>query len=76
MNFGDWAAGRLREQARWGADGLKIWKPFGLSVKDHEGHLVAVDDDRLDQLGNDLGVGRDEIGVVFGITLRPYEVDA
>jgi predicted TIM-barrel fold metal-dependent hydrolase len=49
-NFGDWAANRLREQARWGADGLKIWKPFGLYVRDQDDRLVAVDDARLDPL--------------------------
>ena len=48
--FPEWAAGRLREQARRGAQGLKIWKPFGLHVKDHQGRLVAVDDIRLDPI--------------------------
>jgi predicted TIM-barrel fold metal-dependent hydrolase len=47
-DFGSWAAARLREQVRWGAQGLKIWKPFGLQVKDHQGELVAVNDVRLD----------------------------
>lgn len=47
-DFGDWAAGRLREQVRWGAQGLKIWKPLGLHVRDHKEQLVAVDDIRLD----------------------------
>ena len=42
--FGDWAAGRLRAQAGWGAQGLKIWKPFGLTVRDPQGELAAVDD--------------------------------
>jgi predicted TIM-barrel fold metal-dependent hydrolase len=46
--FGDWAAQRLRVQASAGAQGLKIWKPFGLHVRDHLGHLVAVNDHRLD----------------------------
>lgn len=45
--FGDWAAARLREQAAWGAQGLKIWKPLGLHVRDEKGVLVAVDDERL-----------------------------
>jgi predicted TIM-barrel fold metal-dependent hydrolase len=45
--FGDWAAGRLREQVLWGAQGLKIWKPLGLHVKDPQGELAAVDDARL-----------------------------
>ncbi|HET9590596.1 MAG TPA: amidohydrolase family protein [Anaerolineales bacterium] len=45
--FADWAAGRLRAQKGAGAQGLKIWKPFGLQVKDHKGQLVKVDDARL-----------------------------
>jgi predicted TIM-barrel fold metal-dependent hydrolase len=48
--FGEWAAGRLRQQAAWGAEGLKIHKAFGLHVKDDAGALVAVDDARLDPL--------------------------
>lgn len=48
--FGEWAANRLREQARRGAEGLKIWKPFGLHVKDHNDQLVAIDDERLDPI--------------------------
>jgi predicted TIM-barrel fold metal-dependent hydrolase len=48
--FGEWAAGRLREQVRWGAQGLKIWKPLGLQVRDHQGCLVPVDDPRLDPI--------------------------
>jgi predicted TIM-barrel fold metal-dependent hydrolase len=46
--FGEWAAERLRAQAQRGAQGLKIWKPLGLHVRDHHNHLVAVDDPRLD----------------------------
>jgi predicted TIM-barrel fold metal-dependent hydrolase len=45
--FPEWAAGRLRVQASWGAEGLKIWKGFGLHVRDPQGQLVAVDDPRL-----------------------------
>jgi hypothetical protein len=45
--FPDWAAGRLRIQKERGAEGLKIWKGFGLHVKDHKGSLVNVDDPRL-----------------------------
>lgn len=48
--FGEWAASRLRQQADRGAEGLKIWKPFGLQVRDQHGILVAVDDPRLDPL--------------------------
>ena len=46
--FGEWAAERLRRQAARGAQGLKIWKPLGLEVRDQRGNLVAVDDSRLD----------------------------
>lgn len=48
--FGEWAADRFREQAARGADGLKIWKPFGLHVRDQHGALVAIDDPRVDPL--------------------------
>lgn len=46
-HFPDWAAGRLRLQKERGAEGLKVWKGFGLQVRDHHGALVAVDDPRL-----------------------------
>jgi hypothetical protein len=46
--FPDWAAQRLRIQADIGAQGLKIWKNFGLNVRDHQGNLVKIDDTRLD----------------------------
>jgi predicted TIM-barrel fold metal-dependent hydrolase len=45
--FAEWAAGRLKVQKEAGAQGLKIWKSFGLHVKDHQGRLVKVDDARL-----------------------------
>ncbi len=48
--FGEWAAGRLRDQVRRGASGLKIWKGLGLSVRGPQGDLVAVDDPRLDPI--------------------------
>ena len=48
--FGEWAAVRLRFQAARGAQGLKIWKPLGLHVRDQHGTLVPVDDPRLDPL--------------------------
>lgn len=48
--FGEWAAARFRAQVARGAQGLKIWKPFGLHVRDQHGVLVAVDDPRLDPL--------------------------
>ncbi|MBN1218358.1 MAG: amidohydrolase family protein [Anaerolineae bacterium] len=49
-HFGEWAAERLRAQAAWGAEGLKIWKPFGLQVRDHHHNLVPIDDSRLDPI--------------------------
>ena len=45
--FPDWAAGRLKVQKEAGAQGLKIWKPFGLHVKDQQGQRIKVDDARL-----------------------------
>ena len=48
--FPEWAAERLRIQASRGAQGLKIWKTFGLKVMDHLGQLVRVDDPRLDPI--------------------------
>ncbi len=46
--FGEWAAQKLREHYHQGADGLKVWKNFGLHVRDQHGSRVAVDDPRLD----------------------------
>jgi predicted TIM-barrel fold metal-dependent hydrolase len=48
--FGEWAAERLRAQVTRGAEGLKIWKPFGLQVRDHNDVLVPIDDVRLDPI--------------------------
>ncbi len=48
--FAEWAAKRLQVQVGWGAQGLKIWKNFGLQVRDPDGNLVPVDDPRLDPL--------------------------
>src|SRR5688572_1733101 len=53
--FADWAAGRLKVQKEAGAQGLKIWKPFGLHVKDHHGKLVKVDDVRLSPIWETAG---------------------
>ncbi len=53
--FPEWAADRLRVQRSWGAQGLKIWKPFGLLVKDPEGQLAKVDDPRLDPIWQTAG---------------------
>jgi predicted TIM-barrel fold metal-dependent hydrolase len=48
--FPEWAAGRLKIQKEVGAEGLKIWKNFGLKVSDHKGDLVQIDDTRLDPI--------------------------
>jgi predicted TIM-barrel fold metal-dependent hydrolase len=48
--FGEVAAQRFRAQVARGAEGLKIWKDFGLHVRDHSGALVTVDDERLSPL--------------------------
>lgn len=53
--FGEWVAERLRVQAHRGAQGLKIWKPLGLQVRDHRQQLVAVDDPRLEPIWTTAG---------------------
>ncbi len=53
--FPDWAANRLQAQKDHGAQGLKIWKLFGLHVRDPQGCLVEVDDERLDPIWNMAG---------------------
>jgi len=54
-NFGEWAASRVQGQARIGAEGLKIWKNFGLHVTDPQGKLVSIDDKRLDPIFDTAG---------------------
>jgi predicted TIM-barrel fold metal-dependent hydrolase len=57
--FGERAAKRFAAQVARGAQGLKIWKDFGLHVRDDKSALVAIDDRRLDPLWqktSDLGV--------------------
>ena len=46
--FPQWVVKRLHVQKARGADGLKIWKGFGLQIKDQNGILVRVNDHRLD----------------------------
>jgi predicted TIM-barrel fold metal-dependent hydrolase len=53
--FADWAAGRLVAQKQAGAEGLKIWKYFGLHVHDAQGRLVRVEDARLDPIWHTAG---------------------
>jgi predicted TIM-barrel fold metal-dependent hydrolase len=49
-SFGEWAARMFRAQVERGAEGIKIWKAFGLNVRDHRDRLVQVDDERLTPL--------------------------
>jgi predicted TIM-barrel fold metal-dependent hydrolase len=53
--FGETEALRLQRSAATGARGLKIWKHLGLTLRDHRGHLIAIDDDRLDALWSAAG---------------------
>ena len=48
--FPEWAANRLIAQKERGAEGLKVWKGFGLHVLDDQSELVKVDDERLDPI--------------------------
>jgi predicted TIM-barrel fold metal-dependent hydrolase len=48
--FPEWAAGRILVQKEHGASGLKIWKGFGLQVKDQHSQLVRINDPRLQPL--------------------------
>lgn len=48
--FPEWAASRLEKQKAIGADGVKIWKNFGLKVYDQHGDLVCIEDRRLDPI--------------------------
>ncbi len=48
--FPAWAATRMVTQKVIGAQGLKIWKNFGLKVVDQHGDRVEIDDARLDPI--------------------------
>lgn len=48
--WGDKAAKQLEEDVHNGANGLKIFKDLGFSVKDNKGKRVGVDDPRLDPI--------------------------
>jgi predicted TIM-barrel fold metal-dependent hydrolase len=57
--FPEWAAKRLMIQKERGAQGLKVWKNFGLLVTDETGALVELDDQRLQpvwQAAGELGL--------------------
>jgi predicted TIM-barrel fold metal-dependent hydrolase len=46
-DFGQRLAGRLEQEVRQGADGLKIFKSLGLGVRDREGNFILPDDARI-----------------------------
>ncbi|MCG2617369.1 amidohydrolase family protein [Terrimonas sp. NA20] len=53
--WGDKAAKQLEEDVKNGANGLKIFKNLGFSVRDIAGKRVAVDDPRLDPVWKKAG---------------------
>jgi len=53
--FPEYAASRLELQKSWGAEGVKIWKSFGLQVRDQFGNLVKVNDPRLAPVWDTIG---------------------
>lgn len=53
--FPEYASKRLIAQKGMGAEGVKVWKPFGLHVKDAEGTLAKIDDPRLDPIWQTAG---------------------
>lgn len=53
--WGDKAAAQLTEDVKNGANGLKIYKSLGFSVKDNTGNRVTVDDARLDAIWKKAG---------------------
>src|SRR4249920_3417382 len=46
--WGEKAAAQLEKDVKNGAQGLKIFKDFGMTVKDRQGHRVQADDPRVD----------------------------
>ena len=53
--WGEKAAKQLEEDVRNGANGLKVFKNLGFSVKDINGKRVTVDDPRLDPIWDKAG---------------------
>jgi predicted TIM-barrel fold metal-dependent hydrolase len=49
-NLGELAAAELEQSVKAGARGLKVWKDFGLQVRNASGKLLTVDTPRLDPL--------------------------
>src|SRR5258706_1527158 len=55
-NWGENAAKQLAEDVRNGANGLKVFKNLGFSVRDINGKRVTIDDPRLDPIWKNEGV--------------------
>jgi predicted TIM-barrel fold metal-dependent hydrolase len=53
--WGERAAKQLEQDVKNGANGLKIYKSLGFSVKDVNGNRVTVDDERLDPVWKKAG---------------------
>ncbi|MFN4314134.1 MAG: amidohydrolase family protein [Chitinophagaceae bacterium] len=53
--WGEKAAQQLETDVKNGANGLKIYKSLGISVRDKDGKRVAVDDSRLDPIWKKAG---------------------
>ncbi len=49
-DFGERMAREIRASVAAGAEGLKVWKELGLTLKDNRGRLLALDDERLSPL--------------------------
>jgi predicted TIM-barrel fold metal-dependent hydrolase len=49
-DVGETEARRLRDSVACGARGLKVWKTLGLRLRDGQGRLIPVNDERLDPL--------------------------
>lgn len=55
QGWGEKAAQQLEADVKAGANGLKIYKSLGFSIKDNKGERVAVDDPRLDPIWKKAG---------------------
>ncbi|MCY0879944.1 MAG: amidohydrolase family protein [Firmicutes bacterium] len=49
-DFGERMAKELEVSIKAGAEGLKVWKNLGLTLRDNRGRLIPVDDPRLDPI--------------------------
>jgi predicted TIM-barrel fold metal-dependent hydrolase len=54
-NWTETAVKQIEDDVKAGAQGLKIFKNLGLSVKDNKGNMVAADDPRLDAIWEKCG---------------------